>query len=188
MNKTISAALLDAVMFAAERHKNQRRKDVEASPYINHPIALAHLLASVGGVDDPVILQEAVLHDTIEDTETTAEELRERFGDEVTSIVLEVTDDKMLSKRRRKELQVEQAPYKSKGAALIKLADKTCNLRDIVNAPPADWPLAQRQAYFDWARQVVDSLPKVSTPMLRAFEEAYRGRPLDAPTEAAPGI
>jgi GTP diphosphokinase / guanosine-3',5'-bis(diphosphate) 3'-diphosphatase len=174
-----SAALLDAVMFAAERHKNQRRKDVEASPYINHPIALAHLLASAAGVDDPIILQAAVLHDTIEDTETTADELRERFGDDVTNIVLEVTDDKTLPKQRRKELQVEHAAHKSEAAALIKLADKTCNLRDIVNAPPADWPLGQRQAYFDWAKQVVDNLPKVSDSLLRAFDDAYGGRPED---------
>jgi len=176
-NKSIGAALLDAVMFAAERHKNQRRKDADASPYVNHPIALAHLLATTAGIEDLVVLQAAILHDTIEDTETTAAELRERFGDEVTSIVLEVTDDKALPKQRRKELQVEHAPHKSKGAALVKLADKTCNLRDIANSPPADWPLLRRQEYFDWAKRVVDSLPRVSEAMLRAFEQAYTARP-----------
>jgi guanosine-3',5'-bis(diphosphate) 3'-pyrophosphohydrolase len=177
-NRSASAALLDAVMFAAERHKNQRRKDVDASPYINHPIALAHLLASTGDVDDPVILQAAVLHDTIEDTDTTAEELQARFGEEVTSIVLEVTDDKTLPPQVRKELQVEHAAHKSRGAALIKLADKTCNLRDIVNSPPADWSLSRRQEYFDWAKRVVEGLPLVSEVMLRSFEEAYANRPV----------
>jgi guanosine-3',5'-bis(diphosphate) 3'-pyrophosphohydrolase len=95
-NQPVSAALLDAVMFAAERHKKQLRRDTEASPYINHPIALAHLLANTGGIDDLLVLQAAVLHDVIEDTPTTAAELRERFGDEVTNIVIEVTDDKSL--------------------------------------------------------------------------------------------
>ncbi|MCA6218940.1 bifunctional (p)ppGpp synthetase/guanosine-3',5'-bis(diphosphate) 3'-pyrophosphohydrolase [Ideonella sp. B7] len=173
----IAPALLDAVMFAAERHRNQRRKDAEASPYINHPIALAHLLATTGGVDDVVVLQAAILHDTIEDTDTTEAELRARFGEAVTDIVIEVTDDKALPKQRRKELQVEHAPHKSTGAALVKLADKTCNLRDIAATPPADWSLTRRQDYFDWAKRVVDGLPQVNDAMLKAFAEAYAARP-----------
>lgn len=171
------SVLLDAVLFAAERHRNQRRKDADASPYINHPIALAHLLATTGGVNDVVVLQAAILHDTIEDTETTEAELRARFGADVTNIVLEVTDDKSLSKLRRKELQVEHAQDKSPGAALVKLADKTCNLRDIAAAPPADWPLARRQEYFDWAKRVVDGLPAVSAELRAAFDEAFAARP-----------
>ena len=168
-----AAALLDAVMFAAERHKNQRRKDAEASPYINHPIALAHLLATTGGIDDIEVLQAAILHDTIEDTETTEQEIRRRFGDTVTDIVVEVTDDKSLPKQRRKELQVEAAPHKSRGAVLVKLADKTCNLRDIAASPPADWSMSRRHEYFDWAKRVVDGLPRHSDEMLQAFAEAY---------------
>lgn len=173
-----TAKLLDAVMFAAERHRNQRRKDVEASPYINHPIALAHLLATVGQVDDLDVLRAAVLHDTIEDTETSEAELRERFGDAVADIVMEVTDDKSLPKQRRKELQIEHAPHKSRGAALVKLADKTCNLRDIAASPPADWPITRRQEYFDWAKRVVDGLPLVNEAMLAAFQAAYQNRSL----------
>lgn len=172
-----AAALLDAVMFAAERHKNQRRKDAEASPYINHPIALAHLLATTGGIDDLEVLQAAILHDTIEDTETTEQELRQRFGDSVTDIVVEVTDDKSLAKQRRKEFQVENAPHKSRGAVMVKLADKTCNLRDMAAAPPADWSVARRQEYFDWAKRVVDGLPHHSDELLRAFAEAYKASP-----------
>lgn len=173
----VAAELLEAVMFAAERHRNQRRKDAEASPYINHPIALAHLLATVGAVDDLDVLRAAILHDTVEDTETSESELRERFGDAVAGMVMEVTDDKALPKQRRKELQVEHAPHKSPGAALVKLADKTCNLRDIAAAPPADWSLARRQEYFDWAERVVDGLPKVNAPLLAAFQQAYAARP-----------
>lgn len=172
-----SAKLLDAVMFAADRHRNQRRKDADASPYINHPIALAHLLATTGQVDDIDVLRAAILHDTIEDTETTHAELQERFGSAVADIVQEVTDDKSLPKPRRKELQVEHAPHKSKGAALVKLADKTCNLRDIAQTPPADWALARRQEYFDWAKRVVDGLPEVNPALKQAFEEAYSHRP-----------
>ena len=173
----MSADLLNALMFAAERHRHQRRKDVAASPYINHPLALAQLLATTGGINDVTVLQAAILHDTIEDTETTAAELRMRFGDAVTDIVLEVTDDKSLPKQRRKELQIEHAPHKSTGASLVKLADKTCNLRDLASTPPSDWSLSRKQAYFDWAKQVVDSLPRVNEALFSAFDDAYSQRP-----------
>jgi GTP diphosphokinase / guanosine-3',5'-bis(diphosphate) 3'-diphosphatase len=169
--------LLDALNFAAQRHIHQRRKDALASPYINHPIALAHLLATTGGVTDLAVLQAAVLHDTLEDTETTEAELRAAFGDAVTDLVLEVSDDKALPKARRKALQIAHAPDKSAGAALVKLADKTCNLRDLIETPPADWPLARRQEYFDWAKQVVDGLPRVNAAMRAAFDQAYAERP-----------
>jgi len=162
--------LLRAISFAAEKHRNQRRKDEEASPYINHPIALAALLVSVGGIEDVVVLQAAILHDTVEDTDTSFAELAEHFGDEVASIVREVTDDKNLDKAQRKQMQIDHAPHASRAAALVKLADKICNLRDVVDAPPAHWPLERRQAYFDWARRVVDGL-------LAEFNAAFAARP-----------
>ena len=143
------AVVLRAVQFAAEKHKNQRRKDYEASPYINHPIALANVLASEGGVIDPDVLCAALLHDTIEDTETTAEELRRAFGESVTAIVLEVTDDKSLPKAERKRLQVEHAKHASPQAKIVKLADKICNLRDILASPPSDCPAQSTRAYFN---------------------------------------
>ena len=174
---TPTARLLDAIHFAAQRHRDQRRKDREASPYINHPVALAQLLAVDVGIDDPDVLIAAILHDTVEDTETTLDELRERFGETVAGIVAEVTDDKALPKHRRKALQVEHAPHKSPGAALVKLADKICNLRDIANSPPADWSLQRRREYFDWAKQVIDGLPPVNAPLAALFEQAYARRP-----------
>ena len=76
-----TANLLKAIEFASPKHSKQRRKDKDASPYINHPIAVTHLLADTGGVTDLMTLVAAVLHDTIEDTKTTAEEL-ERSSDE----------------------------------------------------------------------------------------------------------
>lgn len=169
--------LLDAIGFAAERHRNQRRKDYEASPYINHPIALANVLANEGGVTDVEVLQAAVLHDTIEDTETTFDDLASRFGARVADIVAEVTDDKSLPKEVRKQLQIEHAPHKTPEAALVKLADKICNLRDIAATPPADWSLERRRAYFEWAKQVVDGLPKANDKLLEVFNAAYARRP-----------
>ncbi len=147
-----------ALAFAAGKHRNQRRKDAEASPYINHPIALADILVNEGGVTDGVVLCAAVLHDTIEDTKTTAEELKDQFGPRVTSIVLEVTDDKSLDKDVRKQKQIEHAPHISREAKLVKLADKISNLRDILASPPAGWPPERKQKYFEWAANVVAGL------------------------------
>ena len=174
---TEHAQLLDAALFAAEKHRRQRRKDADASPYINHPLALAQLLATTGGVTDMVVLQAALLHDTLEDTETTHAELADRFGVVVASVICEVTDDKTLPKARRKEIQVEHAPHKSREATLVKLADKICNLRDVATQPPTDWSLERRRDYFDWARRVVDALPPCNPALLAAFEAAFATRP-----------
>lgn len=147
--------LLKAASFAAEKHRDQRRKDMEASPYVNHPLQVARLLAEVGHVTNLPLLLAALLHDTIEDTDATPEELAGEFGEEVTELVLEVTDDKQLAKAVRKQLQVEQAPHKSPRAKLLKIADKICNLRDLNEHSPADWPTTRKQQYVDWAEQVV---------------------------------
>jgi guanosine-3',5'-bis(diphosphate) 3'-pyrophosphohydrolase len=171
------AELLDALAFAAEKHRTQRRKDAEASPYINHPIALARVLCNEAGVSDSTVLKAALLHDTIEDTDTTREELRERFGDLVASVVDEVTDDKSLVKERRKALQVEHAPRLSREAKLVKLADKICNLRDVAATPPASWSMNRRQEYFDWSKQVVDGLRGVHPRLEAIFDYAYAQRP-----------
>lgn len=169
----VSGAFIKAVAFASEKHRNQRRKDADASPYINHPIALANVLANEGGVVDASILCAAILHDTIEDTKTTADELRQLFGEKVASIVLEVTDDKSLAKEVRKEEQVRHAPHISTEAKLVKLADKICNLRDILASPPADWSAERKQAYFDWAARVVAGLRGVHSGLETVFDGLF---------------
>jgi guanosine-3',5'-bis(diphosphate) 3'-pyrophosphohydrolase len=171
------AGLLAAISFAAHKHRDQRRKDAAASPYINHPLALAHVLATEGGVTDLKTLMAAVLHDTVEDTETTYGELVDHFGTKVADVVMEVTDDKSLAKADRKRAQIEHAPHMTKRATRVKLADKICNLRDVAHNPPADWPLARRQEYFDWAKAVVDGLPQVNKRLLKAFQVAFDARP-----------
>jgi len=171
------AVLIAALHFAAEKHRNQRRKDIEASPYINHPIALAKILAIEGGVEDGPVLCAAVLHDTIEDTETTYAELAERFGAAIADVVAEVTDDKALPKAERKQLQIEHAPHASRAAKLVKLADKIANLRDVADHPPSQWPLERRRDYFDWAKRVVDGLRGTHARLEAAFDAAYARRP-----------
>jgi guanosine-3',5'-bis(diphosphate) 3'-pyrophosphohydrolase len=161
--------LLKALRFSADRHSNQRRKDSDKSPYINHPIEVVQLLWEVGNVRDAKVLLAAILHDTVEDTDTRPEEISDRFGQEVRSLVLEVTDDKSLPKEERKRLQIETAPHKSHGAKLIKLADKACNVRNLVSKPPKDWSLERRREYLLWGEKVVAGL-RGANP---ALEEYY---------------
>ena len=170
------ALILDAAAFAAHKHRDQRRKDEGASPYINHPIGLAALLANEGGVSDARVLAAALLHDTIEDTRTTAAELEERFGTAIKDIVLEVTDDKSLPKAERKRRQVEHAPHISREARLVKLADKICNLRDIIASPPADWPVERKREYFEWANDVVNGLRGTNAALEAIFDGLYERR------------
>jgi guanosine-3',5'-bis(diphosphate) 3'-pyrophosphohydrolase len=153
-SETPEAGLLAALHFAADKHRDQRRKGEDASPYINHPIVVAETLARYG-VTDPVTLKAAILHDTIEDTETTPEELERLFGREVREVVMEVTDDQALPKRERKDVQVRQAPGLSRRAKLVRIADKISNVHDVLHAPPANWPLEWRLGYIDWTERVV---------------------------------
>ncbi|OBV10549.1 HD domain-containing protein [Erythrobacter dokdonensis] len=167
---TDTARLLEAASFAADRHRDQRRKDVDATPYINHPLDVARILADAG-VSDVEVLMAAILHDTIEDTKTTAEELTERFGERVCSLVLEVTDDKNLPKLERKRLQVLKASTKSADAKQIKMADKISNLRDL-KTPPVGWSEARVGAYIQFAEMVAGGCVGVNPALDRMFDDA----------------
>lgn len=172
MNKQI-LMILKACEFAAEKHRNQRRKDPARTPYINHPLAVARALAEEGGVKDPEILAAAILHDTLEDTQTTLKELQKAFGRRIASMVAEVTDDKTLPKQVRKQRQIDHGPRKSKGAALIKVADKLCNLRDLRQSPPKHWTVERKGQYVEWAREVVNALPIPGHRIRRVFEREH---------------
>ena len=155
-------SILKAICFAAEKHNDQRRKDARMSPYINHPIRVAEALWSIGEVHDMTLLVAAVLHDTIEDTDTTHNEIRTEFGEDVLALVLEVTDDKTLPKQTRKQLQIVHAPHISKSAKTLKLADKICNVTDVIQSPPSVWTKKRKQEYLLWTEQVVAGLRGVN--------------------------
>lgn len=178
---TSTAALLGALRFAADRHRDQRRKGTDGAPYVNHLIEVAEILARVGGVEDPVVLQAAVLHDTLEDTPTTAEELEARFGPEVRRVVEEVSDDRRLPQAERKRLQVVHAPHLSERARLVKIADKISNVRAVIESPPAGWSPRRQREYLDWTAAVIAGCRGYSAPLDRLYdeslEEAYRALP-----------
>ncbi len=157
--------------FAAQKHAGQKRKDAEKTPYVNHLIEVADLLARVGGVRDFDVLAAGILHDTVEDTGTTPAELELEFGPRVCALVAEVTDDKSRPKEERKQLQIEHAPHLSPGAKQIKLADKISNVREIGASPPAGWDLTRRQQYIAWARAVVDGCRGANPALEKHFDE-----------------
>jgi GTP diphosphokinase / guanosine-3',5'-bis(diphosphate) 3'-diphosphatase len=169
------AFVLEAACFAADRHRDQRRKGADAAPYVNHVLGVARLVAGEAGVANPEVVAAALLHDTVEDTGTTPAELDRRFGPRVAALVMELTDDKALPKDARKRLQIEHAPAKSQAAKVIGLADKLCNLRDLTATAPAGWPASRRQAYFDWAEAVVAGL-RGASPALEALVDAELAR------------
>ncbi len=179
--------ILRAADFAARRHRGQRRKDEDSSPYINHPLRVARLLAEVGGVDDPEIIAAALLHDTVEDTATVPEDIARAFGERVRDLVLEVSDDTSLSARDRKRAQIEHAPCLSPGAALIKLGDKISNIRDIIDSPPRGWSRERRGDYLDWAEAVIAGCPSVNQALEALFRDtlAEGRRALAATTDDA---
>lgn len=161
--------------FAARKHRDQRRKNKKATPYINHPIGVAYNATHVGGITDIVTLQACLLHDTVEDTATTYEELVETFGKEVADVVMEVTDDKTLSKAERKRAQIEHVPHMSDRAKLVKLCDKLYNLRDFINDPPEGYTLERIQGYCVWSKMVLAGARGLNAPLEAALDEIFNG-------------
>lgn len=169
----VSGAILRAASFAADKHRNQRRKDPAGSPYINHPLDVAHILWFEGGVRDEAVLVGAILHDTVEDTDTSLDEVEQIFGAQVRLYVDEVSDDTSLSRKQRKAAQLERAAHISSGARLIKLGDKISNLRDIVRVPPVGWQNNRCAEYFNWSKAVVDVLRGTNAHLEAAFDTVY---------------
>ena len=171
--KIMSLHFLRALNFAATKHRDQRRKDSRQTPYINHPITVANILLNEAGVTDEVVLISALLHDTVEDTDTTLDELAQQFGVAVRDVVAEVTDDKSLPKAERKQAQIDHAAGLSDRAKLVKLADKISNVRDTVIAPPEGWPLARIDEYLEWGKAVVAPIRGTNAQLESLFDQAY---------------
>jgi (p)ppGpp synthase/HD superfamily hydrolase len=165
-----TTTLLRAAHFAAYRHRRQKRKGSSGEPYINHPIAVAELITAVGRVSDILTLAAALLHDTVEDTDATLDDIEREFGADIRGIVAELTDDKSLPSEERKRLQVVNAPNASRRAKIVKLADKSVNVADIVRDPPPTWPVARRRAYVEWAQQVVAGCRGANTALEKHFD------------------
>ena len=166
--------LLTAINFAALKHQDQIRKDQRGTPYITHPLSVAQAILQIGEIEDSNLLIAAVLHDTLEDTNTGEDELRDQFGEDILALILEVTDDKSLKKMERKRLQVVHASGLSTGAKILKLADKLVNCRDILLSPPRNWPLSRRQAYIQWAADVVYQIRGTNLELEHAFDETLQ--------------
>lgn len=174
MSENPIVRLARAYRFAAQAHVNEKRKGERQEPYINHLVEVAELVAGATDGDDIDLIVAALMHDTVEDTQVTPADLTREFGPRVAALVAEVTDDRTLPQAERKRLQVEHAPHLSRDAQIIKLADKTSNVRDIAASPPRGWSPEQRAGYVDWARQVVDICRRASPRLAALFDEAAR--------------
>jgi guanosine-3',5'-bis(diphosphate) 3'-pyrophosphohydrolase len=160
-----------AASFAAKKHIGQTRKGKDEAPYINHPLEVVNLLVNTGNVEDDNTLIAALLHDTVEDTDATREEIAEKFGEKVASIVMEVTDDKSLSKSERKQKQVEHAPNLSTEAKQLKICDKISNIRDVMENPPDGWSKERRLEYVEWGERVVNGMRGVNENLENHFDK-----------------
>jgi guanosine-3',5'-bis(diphosphate) 3'-pyrophosphohydrolase len=163
----------DAILFAARAHNGQVRKD-GTTPYINHPLEVMHMLVHTAKVADTEILMAAVLHDVVEDTEVTSDEIADRFGLRISKLVLELTDDKHLDKEERKRQQLITADLISPSARLIRISDKICNVYDILYAPPGNWPVSRRIDYLNWAEAVIDKIRGTNEAMENRFDQLIR--------------
>lgn len=167
------AQIVRAAYFAGEKHKDQRRSDKEETPYINHPLELASILVDEGYVKDVDVICAALLHDTIEDTDTTYEELESIFGSVVTNIVREVSNDMTLSSTERRIREAAKIPVLSNPAKLVKLADKIANIRDISTMPPVGWTLEKKEAYFDFSLSIAERAKDASQVLYEVFVRDY---------------
>jgi (p)ppGpp synthase/HD superfamily hydrolase len=165
------SAVFKAADATARWHVHQRRKGAAQEPYVNHLLEVASLVAEASQARDPNLIIAALLHDAIEDQNITREMIAESWGEPVAKLVEEVTDDKRQPKNIRKLLQVERAASTSDKAKLIKIADKTSNLRGIASSPP-DWSLERRLEYVGWSREVVQNLRGVNDWLEAEFDRA----------------
>ncbi|WP_022673006.1 HD domain-containing protein [Novosphingopyxis baekryungensis] len=166
----LSSALIRAAVYAADRHCGQTRGD-GVTPYINHPLAVASILRNDGGISDPDTLVAALLHDVVEDTNATIDEVRTLFGEGVAAIVAEVSDDTSLPREQRRREQLGKIRLMSPGGRLVKLADKIANLRDLQSSPPRDWSMDRQLAYVSFACAAVNQLRGTHAALEHIFDE-----------------
>ncbi len=167
------ARLAHAAHFAARAHKDQQRKGIDAEPYVNHCLEVCELVLIAAEPGDVEVAIAALLHDTVEDVGVTRADLVAEFGERVAELVMHVTDDKTLCKHDRKRLQIEHAPHLPRDARLIKISDKTSNLRALVRTPPVGWGPERLADYVVWAAAVVEACGPTDAVLEALFREAH---------------
>lgn len=173
--------IMEAVKYSSVCHRNQRRKDSGKTPYINHPIEAAEFLTSHSVTDCDTIIG-TLLHDVIEDTDGTYDEIKARFGENVAKFVMECSDDKKLNKIMRKRLQIKHAASISDQAKLIKLADKYSNISGLLETPPKSWSKEEITGYVTWGLAVCERLYGVNDSIDTAVRDLFKKHGIDATT------
>lgn len=172
----MNSSIINACLFATIRHGNQQRKGRSCSPFIIHPLRVSRTLLDI--TNDPVLASAAILHDTIEDTGTTYEQLLAQFGKEIADLVAEVTDDITLPKRQSKEILLAKMPTLSYEAQLLKIADQIDNVGEVGYDPPVSWSFDTRRGYVGWCNKLVYAAKAASTTtegqaLIKLFNRTY---------------
>ena len=173
MTQSDMASVFKAADFAASHHAGQFRLGGQV-PYINHPLNVCKILADEGGVEAPSILSSALLHDILEDTDVTEEFLAKVFGQEICSIVVELTNDLSLSKLGRKEEQIRRAATYSQSAAIVRAGDQISNLRSVISSPPPNWSPGRCSAYIQWMKRVASAMTSLPEPLRSLHAQALQ--------------
>ncbi|EFO18322.1 hypothetical protein LOAG_10172 [Loa loa] len=163
--------IIEAVDLAARRHRQQRRKDAAQTPYVNHPIGVAYILTSEGQITDTTTIIAAILHDIVEHTKTTDEEIRKMFGDEIADIVKECTMVRSMKREARMKSELEKASKLSHKAKLVQLADKLNNIRDIERGTPLGWTKQHVTEYIIFAKDLLSKIRGIHGPLESALDD-----------------
>ena len=166
--------IIKALQFAAEKHKGQLRKGNLKTPYINHPIKVAFVLQTIGGVTDENVLAAALLHDVIEDTDATHKDLANLFNTKIADIVIEISDEKGLDREVRKRLQIQDAVNLSYEAKIIRIADKLYNIQDVCGIDAPNWNYDRKYEYIQWAEKVVNQIKGTHEALETSFFDEHR--------------
>jgi (p)ppGpp synthase/HD superfamily hydrolase len=166
----MSDLFFKALLLAADKHSDHRRKGSNGTPYINHLIKVAEILHTIGLEKNDTLLAAALLHDVIEDTPVTKEELSVLIGADVANLVAEVTDDMTLTYEERKREQIKKALFISEDAKKIKIADKISNINDMLNLP-VNWSDRRKIQYLEWSEQVIANCKGVNKLLDDAFDK-----------------
>ncbi len=166
-----AGVVFDALIFGAEKHKAQVRSNLKKTPYIIHPIEVADFVMRIGKVYDKNVLSAALLHDVMDETGTTYEEIENRYGKIVSQYVQEMTVKKELTLKEQKKYQIIQAFHQTPSVAVIKLSDKLSNLKTLAQTPPASWSRDRIDQYFQWAQSVIENLPEANSFLKQAVKD-----------------
>jgi (p)ppGpp synthase/HD superfamily hydrolase len=153
-DSSLRQLIAEATLFAAKAHFGQTRNQNNQIPYIVHPLRVSYLLWNEGNINNAHLLVAALLHDVLEDTEVSRQEIFNKFGSSILTLVEELTD----KPKPTAQEEALSALKMSKEAKTIKLADRTHNLRDLIDHPPKIWDFEKVSGFLNRSKILFENL------------------------------